>query len=120
MPNGADIASVMWEIALEAARIAAFPALPSRFDCVFVWETQDHSVRFRDRFRPGRPIFIVRPFGDAEHLKHRGDFGILDAAYQAPYADYMAEGSKRYWSAEPSDMVEVILSAPVRVIGRHD
>lgn len=116
MPTPGDIASVMWEIALETARQAIDPGKPSRFDCVFAAETVDAATSFRDSFRPTGSIVTVE--FPLTMKVHRGDMAVMDTQQTAAYATYMAPAAIRYWRDKPTGFVELLIGGPVTVVGR--
>lgn len=119
MPSPNFIASVLWEVALETSRIATDPELPSRLDCVFVCDTLEMAVAFRDRYRSGANIFEVAPLEGSAARQYRGDFSLISSgSHRRAYADYMAEDAAKYWTAQTEHMPEVLYAGPLRVIGR--
>ena len=114
MPTPEGIASIMWEVALESARVATDPLKPSRLNCVFAFETLACARRFKAKHRTDGSILKI---GVANGIGcHRGDFDIISAGTSAAYVDYMSDGANRYWTAEPTGFVEVLIGGPVRVI----
>ena len=67
-----DAINLIWEAALEAARIVRFPEATSRLDCVFACFREEDARAFRDRFRPDHKIYRV----ELIDLRHRLRFGI--------------------------------------------
>lgn len=103
---------LMWEVALETARQAAYGSLPSRLDCVFTFEEKVDAVWFRDTFRSGNLIVGCEP---AEPCAcYRGDFGLLIGS-EAPLVDHMADVANRYWATKPSIRTEVLIAGAIRV-----
>lgn len=108
-----SIATLFWEMALEAARIGFDAELPSRLGCVFLAESREMATMFRDGFRPGATIYKVALLDDLPF--HRGDFSLLTHDVpEEPLFDLMPTRANRYWSDEPKGVVELIY--PGRVL----
>lgn len=101
------------EIIFELVRKLKYPALPSRYTSLYVWETLDEAKVFKSKYgSTGNPIYVVRganPF--------RVDMNLLSLGRN--YLEALANAEK-YWfggqSKNPS--WEVILSYPVSLIER--
>ncbi|EXX77089.1 hypothetical protein RirG_027000 [Rhizophagus irregularis DAOM 197198w] len=116
MPSSTDINTLLWEVALESARKAAAPTRPSRLDCVFACESIQEALIFRRRFRPDGKLLRVQLL-EAVSPCHRGDFSLIsDSIASGPYTDYMSLAAARYWTTEPSNMVEVLVGGAVSVL----
>jgi hypothetical protein len=59
LTNATDAQNLMWELALETARLLSAPNSPSRLDCVFTCETLADAQAFRDQFRKGDAVYEV-------------------------------------------------------------
>ncbi|WP_313616213.1 DUF2441 domain-containing protein [Agrobacterium sp.] len=106
---------ILWEVALETARLALAPQHPSRLDCIFAFETVELAMDFQSQYRPDGRIFELEPIGDA--MTYRGDFALIARAdRKRPYADYMAEVSKAYWTAPTAEQAEILYGGPLRVV----
>jgi hypothetical protein len=120
-PGGPDPASwevLMWEIALETARLQVAPVAPSRFNCVFVCESEAFAIRFRNLYRPDSCLVQVEPTDDDQTI-HRGDFMLIseNTPDQPAYVDYMTERGISYWTSNPAPgMAEILFDGPVRVV----
>lgn len=106
---------MMWEAALETARLLIAPMAPPRFDCVFVCSTRAGAKRFRDTYRPNSAIYSVEPINKSA-VTHIGDFDLLTPGAD-PYVPRMAENSALYWSRQhrPSTP-EILVGSDVRVL----
>lgn len=106
---------ILWEVALETARLALAPQRPSRLNCVFVFETVDMAFAFQRQYRPDAHVFELEPTGEASI--YCGDFALIAKADRnRPYADYMAEESKAYWTAPSADEPEILYGGALRVV----
>jgi len=118
--NQSTISSTLfWEMALETARYQIDPFLPSRLNCVFLSQSMDDAVGFRDQFRPGGHIYEVEMMDDVPF--HRGDFSLL--SYNSPnvsFLDFMPQFCIRYWTEQPSGIVEVIYPGRAKIVGQVD
>lgn len=114
-----QLGAVMWEMAMETARLALAPEAVSRLDCLFTWETLDLARAFRDRFRRGSAIYEVEPLSDAR--VYRGDFGLIsNNVPSGAFVDFMPPIAVRYWTEPPGEQVEVLVGGPVNVCGVVD
>lgn len=117
--NGGDLGALMWEMALETARLALAPGAVSRLDCLFACETEDMARAFRDRFRAGSAIYAVEPWADAK--MYRGDYGLISNNVPGgPYLDFMPPIAVSYWTKPPGEEVEVLVGGPADVIAIID
>lgn len=115
MPTPENLASVLWEVALEAARISIDPLLPSRLNCVFATESLEFAQHFRDKYRAGGIIFETELVGSPAVFL--GDFALLsESAPSTPYANYISSRSKQYWTTAPSREPELVVAGSLRVI----
>ncbi|WP_313616466.1 hypothetical protein [Agrobacterium sp.] len=102
MPTPETLAVLLWEVAMESARVIVDPKLCSRLHCTFVWETIELAVSFRNQTRPNAHIFELEATSD--NPTYRGDFSLIthNNPTQA-YADYMSETCKKYWTTPASE-----------------
>ncbi|MNE49612.1 hypothetical protein D3C80_1441430 [compost metagenome] len=106
---------ILWEVALETARVALAPQRPSRLNFVFVFETVEMASDFQSQYRPDARIFELAPTGDAS--TYRGDFALIaKGPRDRPYADYMAEESKKYWTVPTAEEPEILYGGALRVV----
>lgn len=118
MPSAEHFHVVLWEVAMEAARVGTDQGLPSRLDCVFVTETQAMAESFRDKYREGAFIYEVSPLL-ADLRTHRGDFALIsDGIRHGSYADYMAEHCRQYWADPAVKEPEILYPGPLQVTRR--
>lgn len=117
MPTPQNLTILLWEIAMEAARIAVDPDLCSRLNCTFVWETLELAVSFRNQNRPNAHIFELEAVSD--NPMYRGDFSLI--THNNPthaYSDYMSEMCKKYWTTPASEAPEILYGGSLRVVKR--
>lgn len=115
MPKPDFIASLFWELALEAARVAGAPTKPSRLDSLYAWETLEAARLFCERRGPEATVLAVE--FDSDIPMHRGDFDLLSlGAPTTAYVDYMSKAAARYWTEPPAGTVELLVAGPVTVI----
>ena len=116
MPTPQSISNLLWELALEAARVAATPEKPSRFDSVFAWETLEDARWFRDHYRSEFGSILEVEF-EADIPLHRGSFDLITAKHDTAYVDFMGVGAGRYWIEPPTGRVELLIGGPITVMG---
>lgn len=117
MPSNTDFHIVLWEVAMEASRVAIDGGLPSRLECIFVTETIEAATSFRDRYRRGAFIYEALPILDC--ISFRGDFALISNGLRSgAYADYMAEYCRQYWTSPATIEPEVLYAGPLLVSGR--
>jgi hypothetical protein len=105
---------LIWEAALEAARLVRFPEAVSRLDCVFACFRQEDARAFRDRFRAGHKIYRVELI-DPETPVTIGDYGAITDAEPGPYVEMAAQIAAMYWNATQLRFPEALIGGAVRV-----
>lgn len=116
-PAGSDLTNLVWEIALESARKASRPNAPSRMNCIFACETLGAARLFRQRYRPAHFEIYRAEAVVAGTPIHRGDFTAISSHIpNSPSVDYFSDAAARYWLAQPSDIIELIIGGPIRLI----
>src|SRR5690349_12766934 len=109
-----DAINLIWEAALEAARIVRFPEATSRLDCVFACFREEDARAFRDRFRPDHKIYGVELINPATPVTI-GDYGAITDAEPGPYVEMAAQIAATYWNALKPRFPEALIGGPVRV-----
>jgi hypothetical protein len=110
-----DANILMWEIALETARLLSAPSSPSRLDCVFACETMDDAIAFRDRFSSGSVVYEVEC--DDSTPTHLGNFeAITYTSSTAPLVDHKSSLAISYWRDQPTGIKEILIGGPVTVL----
>jgi hypothetical protein len=108
----------MWELVLESVRQHLAPIAPSRLNCVFVCESEQFAIRFRDLYRPGGLVVPVEALNPDETI-HRGDFFLISKPPEGlpAYVDYMPTYAVEYWmGTPPPGTAEVLFGGTVRVV----
>jgi hypothetical protein len=96
-PEESDAVNLIWEGALEAARLARFPDAVSRLDCVFAWFREEEAQAFRDRFRPDHKVYRVELI-DPDTPVTIADHGAITDAEAGPYVEMAARMAVPYWN----------------------
>ena len=109
-----DAVNLIWEGALEAARLARFPEAVSRLDCVFAWFREEEARVFRDRFRPDHKIYRVELI-DPETPVTIADYGAITQAEAGPYVEVAARMAIPYWNPIQPRFPEALIGGAVRV-----
>ncbi len=119
MPNENDIKILLFEVALEASRLAMEPPLqPSRLNCVFAYGSLPDAVRFRDQYRIGGHIYEVVPVGENPPLL-RDASRLSGDGVRGPYAVSYSEAAKLYWQRTDNALdPELLYDCPLRVVRR--
>lgn len=104
--------NLMWEIALESARLRLAPDKPSRLHCVFACPTFEGAAAFRNMHRKGCAIYEVSP--QAGSPIHAGDFDLLNCGGE-PLITAMLANSGIYWSDRPPTSPEMVIGGIVKV-----
>jgi hypothetical protein len=81
--NDGDAIVLLWEAALEAARLMRFPEAVSRLDCTFACFREEEARAFRDRFRSDSKIYRVE-LVDPDTLVTIGDSRGYLASWPSP------------------------------------
>ncbi|SDS19082.1 hypothetical protein [Bradyrhizobium canariense] len=109
-----DALILTWEATLEATRLLANTAAPSRLNCVFACGQMEDAVTFRDGYRQGAAIYeIEAPDGTPVHV---GDFSLISVGRPGTMIDVWVVGSASYWRDPPAGLKEVLIGGPVTVI----
>jgi hypothetical protein len=117
LTNFGDANILMWELALETARLLSAPSSPSRLDCVFTCETLADATAFRDRFRKGSGVYEVRC--DDNTPTYLGNFeAITYSNSTAPFVDHKSSLAISYWRDQPKGIKEILVGGPVTVVGQ--
>src|SRR6516165_11729907 len=109
-----DAINLIWEAALEAARLVRFPEAVSRLDCVFACFREEDAQAFRDRFRAGNKSYQVALI-DPETPVTIGDYGAITDAEPGPYVEMAAQIAASYWNATQLRFPEALIGGAVRV-----
>ncbi len=109
--------NLLIEVALESARKAARPDAPSRMTSFFSCENLDHARSFQRDCRSGEgEIYGIEP-AEPNTALFRGNFtAISTPAGNTPYVDYLSDWARSYWTVEPTEIVEVLIGGPARVV----
>jgi hypothetical protein len=111
-----EAVNLIWEGALEAARLARFPDAVSRLDCVFAWFREEEARAFRDRFRPDHKIYRVALI-DPDTPVTIADYGVIIDAEPDPYVEMVARMAVPYWNPIQPRFPEGLIGGAVRVTG---
>ncbi len=113
---GNNAVIILWEVALETARVLAAPESPSRLGCTFAMQTRVAAQTFRDRFRPGQRIYEVSCEDDVP--VHLGNYDAITnpVHHGEPWLDYMPDEAISYWSDHHTGLTEVLIGGPVTVV----
>jgi hypothetical protein len=109
-----DAINLIWEAALEAARLVRFPEAVSRLDCVFACFREEDARAFRDRFRPGHKIYRVE-LVNPETPVTIGDYGAITDVEPGPYVEMGAQIAATYWKATQPRFPEALIGGAIRV-----
>jgi hypothetical protein len=128
-PGFGDVVTLYREEVLEAIRKEQFPDKPSRFHSIFLLDTLENAVCYRDHNAQHQNIYTVE-IVDTDKAIHKGfwcpPFPIGN------YRHYCFEYAKRYWNGEIERIsirknngkctsvmpVELIIESPVKVLER--
>ena len=106
-----DAINLIWEAALEAARLVRFPEAVSRLDCVFACFREEDARAFRDRFRAGHKIYRVELIDPETPVT----IGAITDAEPGPYVEMAAQIAASYWNATQLRFPEALIGGAVRV-----
>jgi len=109
-----EAVNLIWEGALEAARLARFPDAVSRLDCVFGWFGEEEARRFRDRFRTDHKIYRVELI-DPDTPVTIADYGAIADGEPGPYVEMAARMAVHYWTPIQPRFPEALIGGAVRV-----
>lgn len=98
----------------ELVRLQHFADKPSRLSCVFAVETAEQAARYQATVQPSGLIYEVC-VDDGNFAKHRGFYNFSMSPDRTPIQRFY-DLAHRYWSEEPTECIEVLIQAPVRIM----
>ncbi|RWL42254.1 MAG: hypothetical protein EOR60_26120 [Mesorhizobium sp.] len=112
-----SLTTFMWDMSLETARMAVNPKLPSRLKSLFLWESKEDAIWFKENYRKQGAIYLVEPAGELAEF-HRGSFSAITPGGRSgdPYIKFIPPVAAKYWTDEPSGRVEVLYPGQVSVV----
>lgn len=116
-PDVGDLNFILWEVALETARLASAPNAPSRTKCLFAFEAIEPAMRFVEKYRKHGSIYGIEY--DAETARtHRADFNAISTLTRAePYVDYMSRCAQSYWTPSADcSFAEILIGGPITIV----
>jgi hypothetical protein len=112
--NDGDAIVLLWEAALEAARLVRFPEAVSRLDCTFACFREEDARAFRDRFKSAYKIYRIE-LVDPDTVVTIGDYAAITDTDPGPYVEVAARKAATYWSAVQPRFPEALIGGDVRV-----
>lgn len=107
------------EALLEQSRKVLAPAKPSRLECVFTLPTLEIARAYRQAHCKTNLIYRVDPV-DTDATFHEGDYALAIRPLRGLYFDQMFQRCASYWTDPPtSETLEILVSCPVKVVGRE-
>lgn len=101
----------------EMTRIKSFPTLPSRLQCVFLFDDLNSAVNSYSHF--ARCLLSEVEIVDPSLPIHKGDMGLADSPNPpGPYKKLIEDRATNFWSGNSvtGAPMEVITASPVRII----
>jgi hypothetical protein len=105
------------EYVLEEVRKSRFPDKPSRFSAVFLLDTMEEAVWFRDNLANTSLVYEV----EAETkgvVVHRGNYTKVGPVKQF-MLDSMPKYAEEYWSNVPTERIEVVFPNSVTIVTKR-
>jgi hypothetical protein len=116
--DGGNAVNLIWETALETARILCAPDSPSRLDCIFAFSSLSEAESFRNSHRQGAHVFEIQCSDEVRC--HDGNYdAITTTPISISWLDFMPTSAIRYWSEAPTGKVEVLIGGPAKVVTRR-
>lgn len=106
------------EYVLEETRKSKFPEKPSRLNAVFLLETFEEALWYKNNLASTNLVYEV----DAETegiVIHRGDYTRVGPVNQ-PILDAVPRYAEEYWSRVPTERIEVVFPNAVTVVAKRD
>lgn len=111
----ASVSPVMYrETILENVRRALFPAKPSRLASFFALESLQEAMSYRGQHAATSLIYEVVVECDPVSV-HRGSYNSIED-FRPPIMLSMQIFAERYWSAVPTQAIEVFCEKPATVV----
>jgi len=135
-PNSVNFDVLTRETIFEQIRQQEFNAKPSRLHCLFLLESLEQAVQYKNQYAIWNLIYEVSI--NSENLTiHRGSysFNVLppiqilgttstisppNILHNNGYYNGLPELARTYWSTDPSSDIEVLINAPATVVRHHD
>ncbi|OJZ70119.1 hypothetical protein B375_0209370 [Xylella fastidiosa 6c] len=109
----------LWrESFLEYVRQQISPDKPSRLHAVFLLESLQDAITYRDIYASGTLVYEVT--ADLEvHRTHRGCYN-FDFVTGVDPLEHFRQIAEAYWTTEPISQVEIVTEGAVHVVGRRE
>ncbi|MGG2078217.1 DUF2441 domain-containing protein [Lelliottia nimipressuralis] len=101
----------------EMVRLQSFNHLPSRLNCVFLFEDINSALNSYHHFP--RCLLSEIELVDPSQPIHKGDMGLADSPNSpTPYKKAIEDRAQGFWSGNniTGSVMEVITSSPVRIV----
>ncbi len=103
------------DVVMEYIRATNYPDKPSRLNCVFLLESLEEAMKYRNSHAPTNNIYEVR--GEAGTSIHRASYEIVNQG-NAPVLQHMQHCAEAYWSVVPMENVEILFAGQVTVVAQ--
>jgi hypothetical protein len=105
------------ESALENFRQSKCPEKPSRLNSVFLLETLEEAIWYRNNNSSTSLIYEVN-ISTSDAVIHRGNYTKVGPV-NIPLLEHMPLYAESYWSSVPVDKIEIVCPVPVTIIAQR-
>ncbi|OQW37870.1 MAG: hypothetical protein A4E19_11890 [Nitrospira sp. SG-bin1] len=106
------------EYVLEEIRKSKYPEKPSRLKAVFLLETSEEALWYKNNLALTGLVYEVEAETDGVAI-HRGNYTRV-APVNQHMLDVMPRYAEEYWSTVPTERIEIVFPNPVTVVAQHD
>jgi len=103
------------ELAFELVRLREFPAMPSRFECLFLWDNEGWAREYHND--AGYAGLYIVEIADEEQV-FKGDFALITNFNLPDTIEKMMGRARRYWNGEIQGKYEELLIGNIRVVSQ--
>jgi hypothetical protein len=105
------------EHVLEEVRKSKYPEKPSRFSAIFLLETMEEALWFKNNLANTSLVYEVEA-ETKDAVIHRGNYTKVGPVKQ-PMLDSMPKYAEEYWSSVPTERIEVVFPNHVTVVAQR-
>ena len=120
-PGVVDLRKLLIEQTFELVRVRHFPGKPSRFRSIFLFESIDLAVRFRNEYKRPKDTVYEVSIMDATKPLHKGTMKAYDTPKKhLPFLPTLERLAFIYWEGKELKFPEIVVESSIKVIARHD
>jgi hypothetical protein len=106
------------EEVFESVRRAQFPQRPSRLESLFVCESLEEILAFRQSARRGLDLAYEVELVDEGAASHRACLSVFDGEQEGTIS-FLRDRAVCYWKGVEIQRPEVVTTSPIRIVRHH-